>query len=107
MNLAAYASESNEQNFEVYWKTRIVDQRSRIGLKKLEIKSILDKSWIVTMSCGSHTVERGKFPEREDFASLEQYRYVKDFERFHTGVKLSQMCSLSLLAMFTFLVFIL
>ena len=49
MNLAAYASESNEQNFEVYWKTRIVDQRSRIGLKKLEIKPTLDKSWIVTM----------------------------------------------------------
>ena len=31
MNLAAYASETNEQNFKVYWKTRIVDQGSRIG----------------------------------------------------------------------------
>ena len=39
---------------------------------------------------------------RKEFSSLEQCQYVKGFQRFHTGVKLSQMCGLSLLAIFTF-----
>ena len=48
-------SSVNEQNFEVYWKTRIKDQGSgiedRVSVKKkLEIILILNKSWIVKMS---------------------------------------------------------
>ena len=30
MSLTAYASETNEQNFEMYYKTRIEDRGSRI-----------------------------------------------------------------------------
>ena len=48
-------SSVNEQNFEVYWKTRIKDQGSGIEdrgsvKKKLEIILILNKSLIVKMS---------------------------------------------------------
>ena len=41
----------------------------------------------------------------KEFSSLEQFQYVKGFQMFHTGVKLSRLCGLSLLAIFTFWVF--
>ena len=41
----------------------------------------------------------------KEFTSLEQYQDVQGFQRFHTGVKLSRMCGLSLPAIFTFWVF--
>ena len=41
----------------------------------------------------------------KEFSSLEQYQYEKGFETFQTGVKLSRMCGLSHVAIFTFWVF--
>ena len=41
----------------------------------------------------------------KEFSSLEQFQYVKGFQMFHTGVKLSRLCGLSLLSIFTFWVF--
>ena len=41
----------------------------------------------------------------KEVSSLEQCQYVKGFQMFHTGVKLSRMCRLSLLVIFTFWVF--